>query len=146
MYGNYFPYGGFGMNSGALYRGMMPGMARMAGNGIMRNAVGTATGNAAIKGPGLLSGLFNGIRSMNWGGLLTNTQKTLGIVNQAIPVYHQVKPLYNNVRTAFRVLKAVNKDNKEGTTANSTNENTTAKEIVNTNKSTNSNIGPNFFQ
>jgi len=41
---------------------------------------------------------------INWGSLLTNTQKTLGIINQSIPIFYQVKPIWNNVRTMFKVM------------------------------------------
>ena len=67
--------------------------------------------------PGVLSRLFgaggtlkNGI---NWSSILTNTQKSLGIINQAIPLVYQVKPIINNARTMFKIAGIVNdKDNK----------------------------------
>lgn len=154
MYGNYFPYGQFGINSRGM--SMMPHMARAAGNSFglgargagIGNAMMRGAGNTAIRNPGLLSNLFNGIKSMNWGGLLTNTQKTLGIVNQAIPVYHQVKPLYNNVKTAVRVFRAVNKDSKNDSSENNVTSTKTSNTSPDTNTSANNNntnTGPNFF-
>lgn len=62
---------------------------------------------------GLLGGLL-GLSKINWGNLLNNTQKTLNVINQAIPVYYQVKPIYNNAKTMFRVFGAMN-DNKTNT-------------------------------
>ena len=53
----------------------------------------------------------NGImpkRGINWNNILNNTQRTLGIINQAIPIVYQVKPLLNNARTLFRVASALN--------------------------------------
>jgi hypothetical protein len=148
MYGNYFPYGQFGMQNATMYGGMIPRMTRMAGNSLLGNVARTTGGNAAIKTPGMLSNLFKGVKSLNWGGFLTNTQKTLGIVNQAIPVYHQVKPLYNNARTALQVFKAVGKESK----SENNNSNTTTqiekpiKQATNSTDNNNtSNTGPNFF-
>lgn len=88
---------------------------------------------------GLLSGLF-GLSKINWGSLLNNTQKTLNVINQAIPVYYQIKPIYNNARTMFKVMGAMN-DNK-GTNNNNTNVNTRTNTVTfpetNTNLSDNS--------
>ena len=47
-------------------------------------------------------------RGINWNNILNNTQRTLGIINQAIPIIYQVKPLLNNARTLFRVASALN--------------------------------------
>lgn len=94
---------------------------------------------------GLLSGLF-GLSRINWGSLLNNTQKTLNVINQAIPVYYQIKPIYNNARTMFKVMGAMS-DNKG--TSNNTNANSRTNTVTfpetNTNLSDNSqkNISPN---
>ena len=65
--------------------------------------------NMAIKPvkKGLIAGL-SGLGKINWGSFLTNTQKTLNVINQAIPVYYQIKPIYNNARTIFKVFGAMN--------------------------------------
>lgn len=47
-------------------------------------------------------------RGINWNNILNNTQRTLGIINQAIPIVYQVKPLLSNARTLFRVASAIN--------------------------------------
>ena len=75
-------------------------------------------------------------KSINWSSLLNNTQKTLNIVNQAIPIVYQVKPIINNARTMFKVVKGLNsKDNTpiktETTTTNKTN-NTKSNQNKNT--------------
>jgi len=152
MYGNYIPYGAFGLNNSALYGSMMPRMSRMAGNSLLGNVARATGGNAAIKTPGIFSNLFKGVKTLNWGGFLTNTQKTLGIVNQAIPVYHQVRPLYNNAKTALQVFRAVGKENKSEVSSepisksNNTKKELTSKPIQNTvSNSNSSNTGPNFF-
>lgn len=58
---------------------------------------------------------YNSMRfkRINWSRLLDGTQKTLGIINQAIPVFYQIKPLYENAKTAFKVVNIMNKDDKK---------------------------------
>lgn len=82
---------------------------------------------------------------INWAGLLTNTSKTLGVINQAIPAFYQVKPIFNNMKTMFRVAKEVNKPTNNNTNNNNNmnysqyNKNDTNTQI----KETNTHI--NFF-
>ena len=72
--------------------------------------------------PGLLSRLFGGgslVRTstsgINWGNILSNTQKGLGIINQAIPLVYQVKPIINNAKTMFKIADALKDDRKIST-------------------------------
>lgn len=78
------------------------------------------SGMQAARGLGKF-GLFSSIRAINWGNLLNNTQKTLGIINQAIPIAYQVKPIVNNAKTMFRVIGAVSGDSKESSINNASN-------------------------
>jgi hypothetical protein len=56
---------------------------------------------------GLLSKIFkNGI---NWSTILSNTQKTLNIVNQTIPVIKQMGPVMNNAKTMFKLMNEFKK-------------------------------------
>lgn len=56
---------------------------------------------------GILSRIFkNGI---NWSTILTNTQKTLNIINQTIPVIKQAKPVINNAKTMFKIMNEFKK-------------------------------------
>lgn len=70
--------------------------------------------------PSLFSRLFRGAAAggINWGNLLTNTQKSLGIINQAIPIVYQVKPIVNNAKTMFRIAGAM-KDTDDTTNSGS---------------------------
>ncbi|MBO6145405.1 MAG: hypothetical protein J6O62_01205 [Bacilli bacterium] len=52
-------------------------------------------------------------KTINWGNLLSNTQKTLNIVNQAIPIVYQIKPIVNNARTIFKVANEFTKTNEQ---------------------------------
>ena len=47
---------------------------------------------------GLLSKGLSSLKTVNWGSLLEGTQKTLGVINQAIPVVYQIKPIINNAK------------------------------------------------
>lgn len=62
---------------------------------------------------GLLGGIGSAFKKIGWGGLLTNTQKTLNVVNQAIPIYNQMKPMFKNAKTIFRVVNEINKGNNK---------------------------------
>ena len=96
-----------------------------------QNGFTGASGGLLKKGLGIFS-----LRSINWGNVLNNTQKTLNVINQAIPVYYQVKPIWGNAKTMFRMINALKDEN---TTAKTTTNNNTDDE-KNTNQS-----GPVFF-
>lgn len=49
------------------------------------------------------------LSKINFGSLLSNAQKTLNVVNQAIPLYYQVKPVFKNIRTLGRIGKEFTK-------------------------------------
>ena len=53
-------------------------------------------------------GIINLIKSMNIPGILDGTQKTLSVINQAIPVVYQIKPLVNNIGTIFKIKNIMN--------------------------------------
>ena len=72
--------------------------------------------------------LFSRIKSFNWGGFLNNTQKTLSVINQAIPIVNQVRPIVNNAKTMFRVMKEVN--TPDINTNNSIDNNTLNNQVV----------------
>lgn len=53
-------------------------------------------------------GLLSSIKAIDWKALLDSTQKTLGVINQAIPIVYQIKPIVNNAKTLFKIAGAVN--------------------------------------
>ena len=55
---------------------------------------------------------------INWSSLLSNTQKTLGIINQAIPAFYQIKPMFSNMKTMFKVVNELNKDDSKNNKSN----------------------------
>lgn len=85
-----------------------------------------------------LTSLLRG-HSINWSNILNNTQKTLNVINQAIPVYYQMKPIYNNAKTMLRMVSALKDDDKLSNSANQTTINATQ------NKKETSQEGPVFF-
>lgn len=111
---------------------MMPGVASNIGPA----ALGANALNAGAK-TSLLS-------KINWSSLLSNTQKTLNVVNQAIPLYYQIKPVFSNLKTLGRI-------GKEFTRISNTNDNqieqdNSSNNQTQTNNNTNPSIpNPTFF-
>lgn len=56
---------------------------------------------------GLFSRLFG--NNINLGSILSGTQKTLNVVNQAIPIIKQAGPVINNAKTMFKVMNEFKK-------------------------------------
>ncbi len=56
-----------------------------------------------------LGDMFSKIK---WGTILNNTQKTLNVINQAIPVYYQIKPIASNIRSFCKIMTAFNNETK----------------------------------
>ena len=54
----------------------------------------------------------NGTPRITFSGILNGASKTLGVINQAIPVIYQVKPIISNAKTMFRVVKGINSVDK----------------------------------
>lgn len=89
-----------------------PNMIRGTMNGAMRNAISSGVngsrlvGGVSGRGLGIFSRLSNSMRAIkgvNWGSLITNTSKTLNVVNQAIPLVKQVGPMVNNMKSIVKI-------------------------------------------
>ena len=97
-------------------------------------------------------GIFTALKSkFNWSAILTNTQKTLNIVNQAIPLVYQVRPIVDNAKTVFKIMNAIKTERPPSRNSSIiSNANTTVPptktelNIIDINNSSNSNA-PNFF-
>lgn len=50
-----------------------------------------------------------GTNSLSLSKILSGLSKGLGIVNQAIPIYKEVKPMVSNARKVLSVVKEINK-------------------------------------
>ncbi len=88
---------------------------------------GSMTNNAIRGGVfanklGLFSKLGNGLntlKAINWKGFINNTSKTLGIINQTIPLVKQVGPMMNNMKSMLKVASLF-KDETEAPTKKTT--------------------------
>ena len=100
-------------------------------------------------GRGLLGGAARG--SINWSSILNGAQRTLGLVNQAIPLVKQAAPMVRNAKTMFKVM---NEFKKVETPDTNTRNNNVSRNVDNTseiNASNDGNVqmvsdgGPTFF-
>ena len=72
--------------------------------------------------PNQSAGLLSLIKNIKWSSLLEGTSKTLNVINQAIPVVYQVKPMLDNAKTMFKIaniMKEKEEPKKEEKTNNS---------------------------
>lgn len=112
------------------------------------NAVGVAS--ALPRTGGLLSKL--GLRNINFGNILTNTSKTLNVINQAIPVVKQVGPMFNNMKSILKVASLFNdattpsnNNNNNNSSNNKVNNETSGERNENTITNNSYSNSPNFF-
>ena len=78
------------------------------------NSINPMMGAAALRP----RGLFRSLSNIKWGTVLNNTQKTLNVINQAIPVYYQVKPIFGNLKSFSRLMTAFNESDDNSNTRN----------------------------
>ncbi len=62
---------------------------------------------------GLFSRFSNFAKGFNFSSFLDGTQKTLGVINQAIPIVYQVKPIFRNARTMFKIADEISKPSND---------------------------------
>ena len=86
--------------------------------------------------PSLFSRLFRGAAAggINWGNILSNAQKSLGIINQAIPLVYQVKPIISNAKTMFKIAGAMKDSDNETTTSTNDDDEKSSIHVSNDNK------------
>lgn len=93
-----------------------------------------------LRGIGGAKSLSKGI---NWSGLFSGAQKTLGIVNQALPIVKEAKPMFNNMKTMIKLASAF-KD--ETTTPKKEENNIKKEETIQKHESVNETVNsPQFF-
>ena len=118
-----------------------------------RSGISSLLGGRGIANTG---NLFSGLKSFNFGGLLTNASKALGVVKEAIPIVKEVGPMVGNMKQMLKIAsifkdetdtssnispKENNRINDKNNIDNNTKENST---ITSTITKTNDNE-PNFF-
>ena len=93
-----------------------------------------------------LGSSFGAIKNINCSNIINNTSKTLGVINQAIPIVKQTGPMLHNMRSMLKVASVFRDE-----TSNNINKNINNKSVNvnNENKkkevtSEDSNL-PNFF-
>ena len=102
------------------------------------------TANPMYSTNGIL-GFLRNARGLNLSTFLNGTQRTLNIINQAIPVIKQMSPVVRNAKTMFRVMNEFKKvDSKEPTNKN-INNNQNIKENIQTSNTYYNDNGPTFF-
>lgn len=69
---------------------------------------------------GLFSNLSGIAKGFNFSTFLDGTQKTLGVINQAIPIVYQVKPIFKNAKTMFRIADELRTSSDESNNSTST--------------------------
>ena len=72
-------------------------------------------------------------KGFNFSAFLDGTQKTLGVINQAIPVVYQVKPIINNAKTMFRIANSMKSSNDNNNSTTNTNTNISNNNFSNNN-------------
>ena len=102
----------FMMNN--MYNPNMMGNAMMRNTPMMGNMIRNTTMMGGARSGGLLSSLFGGGRgaaslggiskSFNFGTLLTNTSKALGVVKDAIPIVKEVGPMIGNMKQMLKIF------------------------------------------
>lgn len=89
------------------------------------------------------TGLSALLSKINIASILSNTQKTLSVVNQAIPLYYQIKPVFKNLKTLSKLGKEFSNIGNENST--SSNINNKAKEEVKKDYNIDAVPNPSFF-
>lgn len=139
MYNQFYPY----------MMGAVPNATRMASplmGGALRTSPLSSLLGARSAAPAVSAlGGATKASTFTFSGLLNGASKTLGVINQAIPIFYQVKPIINNAKTMYRVAKEINSNDRKSTSTNSSNNNSNNNTKTN-NVSNNNDVNkPNFF-
>ena len=93
--------------------------------------------------------MFGAVRSgITLSSVLGGISKGLGIINQAIPLYREIKPMIGSARKVMSVLQELKVNNNSNNTNNTTSNNKTTIDIEENKKIVNesSQSAPVFFQ
>ena len=83
---------------------------------------------------------FSEFKKFNFSKFLDGTQKTLSVINQAIPLIYQMKPLYENAKTALKVINIIKHDDDKTKIVN-----VNVKEEKSINKKVEPSNSPTYF-
>jgi len=85
--------------------------------------------------------MFPNTYNLSLGKIISGVSKTLNIVNQAIPLYNQIRPVIKNASGILNIFREFNKPDNE------TQKKITTKEVVTQNKPSNPSSNTlTFFQ
>lgn len=100
--------------------------------------------NSPSAGLGSVGRLAGGARGLSLSSIISGTQKTLNIINQAIPIIKEASPMMRNAKTMFKIANEFKKvDNPKSSEVIKTSDSTTQNETVE--KQSINEGGPTFF-
>ena len=139
MYNQFYPY---------MMTGTLPNATRMASP--LMSAVRTSPLSSlfGVRGAPAVSALGGATKAstFTFTGLLNGASKTLGVINQAIPVFYQIKPIINNAKTMYRVAKEINSNDRKNNNTSINNSNNSYDASSNNVSNNSDDINkPNFF-
>ena len=85
-------------------------------------------------------------RGLRLGRIINGLQRTLGVVNQVIPIYKEAKPMIENAKNAFKVVKEFSATSAKKIIDNKDKNMQEVKEKINIIKHVNPGNNPTFFQ
>ena len=137
---------------------MIPNLTRNATKNLLLNNTRGLSSNMLTKKTNILSRLgssISGIKTVNWSGLINNTSKTLGIINQTIPLVRQVGPVVTNMKSMLKVASLFKDETNINTNNHKTNstpqkilnqeQKTTNTTTITTKNKNNTDESPTFF-
>lgn len=63
---------------------------------------------------------FSALKGFNWGNLINNASKTVGVINQTIPLVKQAGPMFRNMKSVLKIA-SVFKDETDPISKNTSN-------------------------
>lgn len=110
------------------------------GNAV-RGMSAVPAGMNMARGTGLFSRLGGAIKGINWSGFINNASKTVGVINQTIPLVKQAGPMIRNMKSVMKVA-SVFKDETDPK-PNKNTQNNYQKKSITTNNTLNYNSQDN---
>ena len=94
---------------------------------------------------GRTGGILSAFRNINYGGILNNVSRTLGVVKDAIPIVKEVRPMIGNMRSIVKIASAFKDETDTNIKKENTNNVSSSNNTNNYSTATSYNNEPNFF-
>ena len=120
----------------------------MTNMGYVPMARGMGMGLRGASTLGRTGGILSSFRNINFGGILNNVSRTLGVVKDAIPIVKEVRPMIGNMRSIIKIASAFKDETDTSTKKENTNTTSVSSSNSTNNSSTNTSYNsnePNFF-